>query len=155
MDVLVVGEVTGMGGGVVVVAVVVAVVVVGAVIVVGVGIVVVVVVGDEAIVGGGRMGCIEAGWRGGTRGGMVEVGGVGVDDPTFGMEVDSRMGMFVDRGRSRKKRQRSDVVAGQGAWTAAYHYGREIAREGFDGAVVVDVSKLAVGSSFGRLDVEA
>ena len=34
--------------------------------------------------------------------------------------------------------------------------GREIVHEGFDGVVVaVDVSKLAVGSSFGRLDVEA
>ncbi len=33
--------------------------------------------------------------------------------------------------------------------------GREIACEGFDGAVGADVSKFAVGSSFGRLDAEA
>lgn len=37
----------------------------------------------------------------------------------------------------------------------ACRYGQEIGREGFDdGVVVADVSKL-VGSSFGRLDVEA
>lgn len=164
MDVLVADEVRGMGDVVVVVAGVVAVVVGGAVTVGGVVMVVVVVgavvvVGDVAVVGGGRKDCIEAGWRGGTRGGIVEVEveGVGGDDPTFAVAGDSRMGTFVDRGQNRKTRQRSGVVAAQGAWMAACRYGRqEIAREGFDGVVVVvDASRLAVGSSFGRVDVGA
>ena len=171
MDVLVVGEVIGMGAVVVMVAVAVAVVVAGAVVVVGavivVGVVIVaIVVGDVGVVGGGRKDCTEAGWRGGTRGGIVGVEGVGVDDPTFGIGEDSRMGTFVGHGRNRKMRQRSGAAAAQGARTAACRYVREIAREGFDGVVVggaavvvvvavAVVSRLAVGSSFGRLDVVA
>lgn len=151
---VVVGNAATAGGAVTVVS---AVIVGGAVIVVGV-VDVVVVVGHAAVVGGGRKDYIEADWRGGTRGGIVEVEGVGVGDPTFVIAGDSRMGTFVDRGQNRKMRQRIGVVAAQGAWMAACRYGRrEIAREDFDGdvVVVVDVSRLAVGSSFGRVDVEA
>lgn len=123
MDALAVGEETGrgVGGGDVAVAVgtaevgievetaaaVVAVVDVAAV---------VVVVGDAAVVGGGRRDCIEAGWVGGTRGGIVEVAGVGVGGPTFEIAEDNRIATFADRGRDRKRRWRSGVVAGRGAW---------------------------------------
>lgn len=106
MRVLVAGEVIGRGGG----AVVAIVAVVAAVVVV------VVVVGVAAVVGGGRRDCIEVGWYGETRGGTVEVEGVGVDDPTFGIGEDSRrIGTSVGRGRNRKMRQRSGAVADQGA----------------------------------------
>lgn len=105
MRVLVAGEVIGRGGG----AVVAIVAVVAAVVVV------VVVVGVAAVVGGGRRDCIEVGWYGETRGGTVEVEGVEVGGPTFEIGEGSRMEKFVDRGRNRKKRWKSGVVAGQGA----------------------------------------
>ena len=173
VDVLVVGEVIGKGGGVAVAvavaaavaaaAVAAAAVAAAAVVVVVVGgaaavvaaAVVVVVVGVAAVVGDGRRDYSEADWGGGTRGGIVEVGGVVVDGPTSEIGEDNRMGTFVDHGRNRKKREKSGVVAVQGAWMVACRCGREIGREGFGGVVVADVSKLAVGSSSGRLDVEA
>lgn len=60
---------------------------------------------------------------------------MGVGGPTFEIGEDSCMGTFVDRGQNRKRRWRSGVVAGQGAWMVAYRCGREIGREGFDGVV--------------------
>ena len=110
------------GGGVVVLVVVVA---------VGVGVGVVV----AAVVGGGTTDCIEANWGDGTREGTVEAEGVGVGGPTFEIGEDNCMGTFVDRGQNRKRRWRSGVVAGQGAWMVANRCGREIEREGFDGVV--------------------
>lgn len=141
-------------GGVVVVAVAVE-VEVG--VVVAAAVAAVVVVEGAAAVGGGRRGCIEAGWCGGTKGGIVEVVGVRVGDPTFETAEDSRMGTFVDRGRDRKKRWRGGVVADQGAWMVACRCGRGMGRESFDVVVVAaaGVSKLVGGSSAGRLDVEA
>lgn len=126
MDVLVVGEVIERdGGGVVVIVVVVVVVIVVVVVVVAaaaaVVVVVAVVVAAAAVevvelVDGGKRDCIEAGLYGGRRGGTVEVEGVGVDDPTFGIGEDSRrIGTSVGRGRNRKMRQRSGAVADQGA----------------------------------------
>ncbi len=121
------------GGGVVVIVVVVVVVVVTVVVVVVVAaaavvVVVAVVVAVVAVVvaaaavevvelvDGGRRDCIEAELYGGRRGGTVEVEGVGVDDPTFGIGEDSRrIGTSVGRGRNRKMRQRSGAVADQGA----------------------------------------
>ena len=168
MDVLVVGEEMGRdgdGGVLVVVAVLVAVVVaaVAAAAAAGVGeaaavtAAAVVVVGAAAVVAladGGRRDYIEASWGGETRGGIVGAGGVVVDGPIFEIGEDSRRRTFVDRGRNRKRRQRSGVVAGQGAWMGACRCGREIGREGFDG-VVADVHTVVVGSLSGRLDVEA
>ena len=168
VDVLVVGEVIGKGGGVAVAVAVAAAVAAAAVAAAAVAVAVavavaaaaaaaavVVVVGVAAVVGDGRRDYSEADWGGGTRGGIVEVGGVGVDGPTSEIGEDNRMGTFVDHGRNRKKRETSGVVAVQGAWMVACRCGREIGREGFGGGVVADVSKLAVGSSSGRLDVEA
>ena len=156
MDFLVADEEIGRGvgdGGVAVVAVVVG---VGVAAVVAAA-VAAVVVGGAAAVGGERRDCIEAGWCGGTKGGIVEVVGVRVGDPTFEIAEDNRMGTFVDRGRDRKRRWRGDVVAGQGALMVACRCGRGMGRESFDVAVVAaaDVSKLVGGSSVARLDVEA
>lgn len=169
MDVLAVGEEMGRdgdGGVLVVVAVLVAVVVVAVAAAAAAGVgeaaavtaaAVVVVVGVAAVVAladGGRRDCIEASWGGETRGGIVGAGGVVVDGPIFEVGEDSRMRTFVDHGRNRKRRQRSGVVAGQGAWMGACRCGREIGRGGFDG-VVADAHTVVVGSLSGRLDVEA
>lgn len=154
VDVLVVREVIGVGGGGVVVVVV---AVLAVAVVVDVAAAAAVVEVAAAVVGGGWRGCIEAGWGGGTRGEIVEVEVVGVGGPTFEVGEDSRMETFAGRDQNRKRRWRSDVVVGQDAWMVERRYGREIVREGVDGVVVVvaGAGKLAVGSSFGRLDVEA
>ena len=162
-DALVADEEIGRGvgdGGVVVVAVAVE-VEVG--VVVAAAVAAVVVVEGAAAVGGGRRGCIEAGWCDGTKGGIVEVVGVRGGDPTYETAEDSRMGTFVDRGRDRKKRWRGGFVADQGAWMVACRCGRGMGRESFDVVVVVvvvvvaaaGVSKLVGGSSAGKFDVEA
>ncbi len=113
----------------------------------------VVAVGFVAVVGGGRRDYTEAGWVGGTIEGIVGAADVEVDGPTFEIEKGNRMGTVVDRGRDRKTRWKGGVVADQGAWMVACRCGQEIGSEVCD--AVVAVNKLAVGSSFGRLDVEA
>ena len=151
MNVLAVGARIGRDGGVVVA------VDVDDVVAAAVGVKAEVAVGVEVatVVDGEGRGCIEANWGGGMRGGIVGVGGVGADGPTSEVGGVSRMGTIADPDRSRKRRWRNGVVAGQDAWMAPCRCGLGIGHEGFGGVVAAGVSKLAVDSLSARLGVEA